>query len=106
VCWPTVCSVWRDELVGLARTIAGRALCPDDFETLRGPPKETWVEILARILSQLEHTHDDVALDQAYVERVADEETNVGRYLEVISGAIAERIDEVPSTRRVARLRS
>ena len=98
VCWPTVDTEWRDELVELARTIGGRGLCPDGFDGFKGPPQETWPEILERILIQLDHNLDDVALEQSYVEDVAKQETNVGRFLEVISGAIAERVDDVQLT--------
>ena len=104
VCWPTVFSEWRDELVELARTIGGRGLCPDGFEGFVGPAQQTWPEILERILIQLEHTLDDVSLEQSYVDNVAGQETNIGRFLEVISAAIAERVDEVQLARRLPQL--
>ena len=104
VCWPTVYSKWRTELVELARTIGGKGLCPDGFEGFAGPPQEDWPEVLERILIQLDHTLDDVALEQSYVNRVADSEANIGRFLETISGAIAERVDDVQLTRRLPRL--
>jgi len=104
VCWPTVYSEWRDELVELARTIGGRGLCPDGFDGFSGPPQDVWPEILERILIQLDHNLDDVALEQSYVDGVAEKESNVGRFLEVISGAIAERVDDVQLTRRLPRL--
>lgn len=104
VCWPTVDQDWRAQLVELARTIGGRGLCPDGFASLRGPPRETWIDVLERILVQLDHTLDDVALDHGYVATVAQEESNVGRFLEAISAAIAERVDEVQLTNRLPRL--
>jgi hypothetical protein len=104
VCWPTVYSEWRDELVDLARTIGGRGLCPDGFDGFVGPPREVWPELLERILIQLDHTLDDVALDQSYVGGIAASERNVGSFLEVISSAIAERVDDVQLTRRLTRI--
>jgi hypothetical protein len=104
VCWPTVYLEWRNELVELARTIGGKGLCPEGFETFIGPPKEAWPDVLDRILIQLDHTLDDVALEQSYVSGVAEHEANIGRFLETISGAIAERVDDVQLTRRLPRL--
>lgn len=104
VCWPTVYSEWRDELVELARTIGGRGLCPDGFDTLAGPSREIWLEILERILIQLEHTLDDLALEAAYVQKVASKEANIGTFLEAISSAVAERVDDVQLTKRLPRV--
>ena len=63
-----------------------------------------WPEVLERILIQLDHTLDDVALEQSFVNGVAEKEENVGSFLEVISAAIAERVDDVQLARRLPRL--
>jgi len=104
VCWPTVDDDWRDELVKLARKIGGKGLAPDGFESFSGPPQDDWIEVLERILIQLDHTLDDVALDATFVRTAADTETNVGRFLEHVGTAIAERVDEVQLTRRLPQL--
>lgn len=104
VCWPTVSAEWRDQLVGLARTIGGDGLCPEGFESFEGPPREWWPEILDRILIQIEHTLDDVALEPSFIEEVATNSGNAGQFLEAISTAIAERVDDVQLTNRLPRI--
>lgn len=104
VCWPTVDDDWRDDLVELARKIGGRGLAPDGFESFCGPPQDVWTEVLERILIQLDHTLDDVALDESFVRTAVETETNVGRFLEHVGTAIAERVDEVQLTRRLPQL--
>jgi hypothetical protein len=104
ICWPTVSAEWRDQLAGLARTIGGDGLCPEDFESFEGPPRESWPEILDRILIQVEHTLDDVALEPSFVEQAATDTGNAGQFLEAISAAIAERVDDVQLTNRLPRI--
>jgi hypothetical protein len=104
VCWPTVDTEWRTELVNLARKIGGNGLCPEGFESLSGPPRDAWSEILDRILIQLEHTLDDLALDQAFVEQAVDRGRNTGAFLEAVAEAVAERVDDVQLTKRLPRL--
>jgi hypothetical protein len=102
--WPTVDDDWRRELVELAQKIGGVELAPDGYEHVEGPPPAAWPEILNRILIQLDHGLDDVALDQAFVESVVTEQENVGRFLGRISSAIANRVDEVQLSKRLPRI--
>lgn len=104
VCWPTVFDEWRDELVALARGIGGQSLCPNGYETIKGPPAEAWPAVLDRILIQLDHTLDDLALDSTFVEKAAQEQPNIGQFLEVISTAVAERVDDRQLANRLPQL--
>ena len=106
VCWPTVDPQWRVDLYDLARKIGGAGFCPEGFEAIVGPPREAWPEVLNRILIQLDHTLDDVALAESFVGGVAQNEStaNVGNFLEEIAGAIAERVDEVQLSQRLPQL--
>lgn len=106
VCWPTVDSEWRTELYELAQKIGGAGFCPEGFEVIEGPPRDSWPEVLNRILIQLDHTLDDVALDEAFVVGVATDQSvaNVGGFLERVAGAIADRVDEVQLSQRLPQL--
>lgn len=104
VVWPTVDDEWHNELVGLAEKIGGTELAPRGYETVSGPPPDSWPEILDRILIQLDHTLDDLAVDESFIEGVAIEEANVGRFLGRISSIIATRVDEVQLSKRLPRI--
>jgi len=104
VCWPTVDDEWRDDVYGLAQTIGGGGLAPEGFEALRGPDSSMWMDVLDRILIQLDHTRDDLALDDAFIQAAAAEETNIGRFLLRISTAIAARVDQVQLSKRLPKV--
>lgn len=106
VCWPTVDPDWRTELFDLGRKVGGAGFCPDGFDGIVGPPREVWPEVLNRILIQLDHTLNDVALDTAFIHGLAasDKNVNVGGFLEEVATAIAERVDEVQLSQRLPQL--
>ena len=63
--WPTTDIVWRDRLVGAARSFGSESFCPTDAVfSIDGPAKSQWVEAVSLILDQLGSSWDEFGVNR------------------------------------------
>lgn len=103
--WPTTDLGWRDQLIASARKVGGKTLLPTAGEIkIAGPSSAQWPVILERVLIQLDHSMQDLALSQATIDDFADRAEDVGSFLELVRDVVVEQVDELRLDRALPRV--
>jgi hypothetical protein len=94
--WPTTDTEWHQEIHSIAERVGGTSLVPTGADiAVRGPEPAAWLSVLERILVQLDHSLDDLALEATTLDQLADRAKTIGEFLGLVGAAIVERVDQV-----------
>jgi hypothetical protein len=98
--WPTIDEEWHKELRQIAERVGGTTLAPTEADVnVTGPPRDTWLTALERLLVQLDRQLDDLALERTTLEALVHEPPTLGEFLQRVGALVIDRVQRVQLAR-------